>query len=170
MTSRAELEVQALAAESCLSEASTRDEALRRAIKAVELYMQAMRVAENNNERAQLKAKCQKLLRRAESLKKAAQAMKVPISIRTFTTKEQLILLEGSKLNGFIFRRWELDPDPGDFHLRDGEDLFMYGCPSYLYFLQHTLTHAETPRSSDFQNDSSSCSTVGNVQMNYLFS
>ena len=96
--------------ESRISKASTQDEALRRAIKAAELYMQAMGVAVGNHERTRLKAKCQMLLQSAESLKKAntrqqAKApavLKEPVSARTFTTKERVILLESSRLNGFI--------------------------------------------------------------------
>ncbi|KAI9771823.1 MAG: cysteine protease [Geoglossum simile] len=124
MTSPAALETQALATELCISEAPNQDEALQRAIQSAELYMRAMEVATDDHEKARLKAKCQALLRRAESLKKAAQGLKAPISTRSFTTKEQVILLEGSRLNGFVFRMWESDPDPEEFHLRDGEELF----------------------------------------------
>jgi calpain-7 len=118
--------------------ASTQHEALQIAIEAVEVYMQAMKFAAGNRERARLKEKCQILLKTAESLKKAdtrqqvkapAKVLKGPVSTRTFTTKEQVILLEGSKLNGFIFQPWDSDPDPEEFHPRDGEGLFTYGDP-----------------------------------------
>jgi calpain-7 len=124
----------AQASELCISETSNHDEALRRAIKAAELYMRAMEVTTGGHEKARLKKKCETLLRRAESLKKAAQGLKAPVSTRSFTTKEQVILLEGSKLNGFVFRMWESDPDPEEFRLRDGEELFTYGRTSNFYF------------------------------------
>ncbi|KAH0558636.1 hypothetical protein GP486_004710 [Trichoglossum hirsutum] len=101
--------------------------------------MQAMEVAAGNHERDRIKGKCQMLLRTAESLKRAdarqqaeasARALKGPVSSRTLTTKEQIILLEGSKLNGFIFQPWDSDPDPEEFNLRDEEGLFTYGSPS----------------------------------------
>jgi len=88
-----------------------------------------MEAAKDGHEKARLKAKCQALLRRAELLKKAAQGLKAPVSTRSFTRKEQVILLEGSKLNGFVFRMWESDPDPEEFRPRDGEELFTYGLP-----------------------------------------
>jgi hypothetical protein len=121
--------------ESRISKAPTKNEALQRAIKAVELYMQAIKVAADNHDRTHLKTKCQMLLKRAESLKKAdtwqpttspTGALKGPVSTRMLTTKEQIILLEGSKLNGFIFQPWKSDPDPEEFHLRNGEELFTY--------------------------------------------
>lgn len=123
------------AAELCISEAPTQGEVLRRTIKTAELYVQAMEAAADSNEKARLKAKCQILLRRAESLKRATAATHVqegPTSARTLTTKERVILLEGSKLNGFIFWPWESDPDPEEFQLRDGEELFTYGSPPDL--------------------------------------
>jgi calpain-7 len=127
--------------ESRISKASTKNEALQRAIEAVELYMQAMEVAADSPERARLRARCRILLKRAESLKKGdtwqqatstARVLKGPVSSRVLTVKEKVILLEGSKLNGFIFPCWESDPDPEEFHLRNGEELFTYGNSSGL--------------------------------------
>ncbi|ETS83394.1 hypothetical protein PFICI_05270 [Pestalotiopsis fici W106-1] len=100
-------------------------EALDHAISAAELYMKAANTARDPSEKARLKQKVNSLVSLAERLKKAAKAgdsvrnvekrLKLPRSVRQLPTKEQNILLRGSKLHGNIFPPWEHDPDPNDF-------------------------------------------------------
>lgn len=52
--------------------------------------------------------------------------LKEPISTRKLATREQIILLEGSKLHGFAFWPWKSDPPATEFELRPGEHLFLY--------------------------------------------
>ena len=47
-----------------------------------------------------------------------------PTSTRALSKKEQIIVLKGSKLHGYVFPPWR-DPFPDDFDLKDGEP-FMY--------------------------------------------
>jgi len=92
---------------------------LENAILAAELYMKAVKYANNDRDRARLRSKCQQLTSRAESIKHASSwtsgmskeiALKVPVSQRTVSRREEIILLEGSKLNGFIFPQWTSAP------------------------------------------------------------
>ncbi len=103
-----------------MSRAQTKEDALNNAILAVELYMKATRLASSEPEKARLRAKCDQLLSRAEEIKQVAQwppkenpktSLKAPVSERTITRHEEIILLEGSKLHGFIFPQWKSDPD-----------------------------------------------------------
>lgn len=85
--------------------------------------MEATKVASNDQEKARLRAKCKQLLTRAEEIKTSQNwtpgngddFLKVPISQRAITKREELILLEGSKLNGFIFPQWTSEPDDSLF-------------------------------------------------------
>ena len=49
-----------------------------------------------------------------------------PVSKRTLTTAENILLLKASKLNGFKFPPWKGPPPGSDFEFRDGEQLFSY--------------------------------------------
>jgi calpain-7 len=51
--------------------------------------------------------------------------LKEPLSCRKLTTREEIILLEGAKLNGFIFPPWTTDPDLEEFDLGNGDGIFM---------------------------------------------
>lgn len=103
----------------------TKDDAVKNAITAAELYMEAVKHAANDRERTRLRSRCERLLTRAEEIKKAAvwtpskvqvDLLKAPVSERLLTRSEQVILLEGSKLHGFIFPPWTSDPEPSVFN------------------------------------------------------
>jgi calpain-7 len=98
------------------------------AVEAAELYLQALKLADNRPDRARLSAKCKELLSRSEQLgRHRAQPLdpEQPVSTRTLTTREKIILVEGSKLNGFKFPIWERAPGPGEFELKDGQEQFV---------------------------------------------
>ena len=52
--------------------------------------------------------------------------LREPISHRTLSTREQIILLEGSKLHGFVFPPWKSPPEAGEFQLKSEDPLFVY--------------------------------------------
>lgn len=112
------------AAENGVDQASSKNEALKGAILATELYMKAIKHASNDQEKARLRGKCKELLSRAEEIKNSKEwpppknpgiALKVPSSERSISRTEEIILLEGSKLHGFIFPPWTADPDDSLF-------------------------------------------------------
>ena len=87
--------------------------------------MKAVKLASSDQERTRLRSKCKQLLARAEEIKKSETwtlqkskptLLKVPSSERTASKAEQIILLEGSKLHGFIFPPWKDDPDESNFN------------------------------------------------------
>ena len=49
-----------------------------------------------------------------------------PKSIRTLSTREQIILLEASKLHGCRFPPWKGDPEKTEFELVEDGVLFTY--------------------------------------------
>ena len=106
--------------------------------------MQALKLVTVQDERKTLSSECHSLLERAERLKDEVNSLrrqeqhkdvstaiadgyrlKGPIPTRAFTTREQIILYEGSRLNGSIFPPWTSPPDPSEFDLQDGQALFM---------------------------------------------
>ncbi|KAI6712220.1 hypothetical protein PZA11_002259 [Diplocarpon coronariae] len=127
------MEAKAQAAESSIDTSATKEDALQAAIAAAELYMQATGTASNGQDKARLRAKCKQLLSWAEDIKKARDwvpvkkdlVLKAPVSRRLVARKEELILLEGSKLHGFIFPPWT--NEPADTLFEDGSD----GSPYY---------------------------------------
>ena len=105
---------------------STKDDALQNAILATELYMKAAKLASSDQERTRLRAKCKALLSKAEQIKRSESwtpiiktaipaLLKAPSSERKITRHEEIILLEGSKLHGFIFPPWKSDPEDAVF-------------------------------------------------------
>ncbi|KAI9646237.1 cysteine protease [Ciborinia camelliae] len=102
---------------------STREEALKVAINAIELYMKASKQVTGDAEKARIKRKCNALMLKAEEIKKSstwpievsAVFSKAPVSERPLSKHEELILLEGSRLHGFIFPRWISEPDDSIF-------------------------------------------------------
>lgn len=107
-----------------MDKAVTKDEAFKSAVAAAELYMEAVKHASNDRERARLRSSCARLLSRAEEIKKTGQwapakmqasVLKAPVSKRTHTRSEEIILLEGSKLDGYIFPPWTSDPEDSIF-------------------------------------------------------
>ncbi|KAL3428336.1 palb protein [Phlyctema vagabunda] len=92
--------------------------------------MKATKLASSDTERARLRGKCKTLLTRAEVIKASATwspipalssdssqrvILRGPVSERVITRREEVILLEGSKLHGFIFPPWKGDPDDALF-------------------------------------------------------
>lgn len=95
------------------------EEALKHAIAAAELYMQAAGRAKTPAERSRLRHKFAELAGLGERLKANAEAAAaasrppIPESTRTLTTAEKTIILRASRLHGNVFLPWESAPDPG---------------------------------------------------------
>lgn len=86
--------------------------------------MKAIKIASSDHERTKFRSKCKDLLTRAEEIKKSdiwpplknpGAVLKAPLSERAISRTEEIILLEGSKLHGFIFPPWKSDPDDSLF-------------------------------------------------------
>ena len=146
-------ERRACAAEENISLGRSRDGVLEATITAAELYMQALRLAPNGTAKARLDSKCKQLLRQAEIIKeesirsehgdgvaasspRSSRALKQPTSKRKLTTREEIIILEGSRLNGFTFPPWKDDPDPEEFTLKEEQEPFVDSPPLQLSPLQ----------------------------------
>ena len=76
--------------------------------------------------KSQFDSRCKGLITRAEQIKatadwqrvarlKHAPKLEAPTSRRKLTTREEIIILEGAKLNGFIFPPWKQPPTLVDF-------------------------------------------------------
>lgn len=130
------IETKAVEHEQSASSSSSSNVALKAAIDSAELYMQALRLSSDPRERTRLDRKCKELLVKAESIKAKRDGapikhksksvrpaeMSQPVSARKLTTRENIILLEGSKLNGSVFKPWTQIPSPTEFELHDGEE------------------------------------------------
>jgi calpain-7 len=86
--------------------------------------MKASKLASSDQERARLRSKCQQLLSKAEEIKQSVDwtpeknkelLLKAPSSERPITRRENVILLESSKLHGFVFPPWTSEPDDSVF-------------------------------------------------------
>ena len=99
--------------------------------------MKALKLASVQKDKHALDAKCKEWLTRAEKIKEskdwqAAARLhdrtvpepRLPVSTRKLTTREEIILLEGAKLNGFIFPPWSSPPGSDEFKREDGESPF----------------------------------------------
>lgn len=128
------VEARAVQAESTISSKSGTTAALKATIESAELYMQALKLTDSPTDRKRLDSKCKELINRAEALKnekdgltndfKDVPLLTIPLSRRKLTTRENIILLEGSKLNGFIFKPWDKEPEAQEFVLMPGEQPF----------------------------------------------
>lgn len=126
-----ELESKAVKLEQRSQNASSAKESLEAAISAAELYMKALKIADKNDDKKRLDSKTKTCIKRAEALKALQNDKKInpvsrgraehPASTRNLTTRENIILLEGSKLNGAIFKPWQAAPSDADFETVDGE-------------------------------------------------
>ncbi|KAK4911901.1 cysteine protease, partial [Elasticomyces elasticus] len=138
-TRRLELETKAYTAEEQLKGDRGHDAQVQAAISAAELYMQALRLADNVNDRQRLDKKTKALISKAEELgsvqssnhsdgattaRSQVGVARPPKSTRELTKREQIILLEGSKLNDVMFKPWTSDPISEDFVLRKAEGPF----------------------------------------------
>ncbi|KAH1301617.1 hypothetical protein KXW28_003228 [Aspergillus fumigatus] len=128
----------ALKAERDVSAATSQRQALEAAIDVAEHYMKALSLAATTNDKQSLDAKCKEWLSRAEKIKEAkdwrsairvharhAAELEAPVSTRTLTTREEIILLEGAKLNGFIFPPWAGPPSLEEFEPSEGGQSFI---------------------------------------------
>jgi calpain-7 len=95
--------------------------------------MRALQLTNIPEEKARLDVKCKELLTKAERIKGtrswrpiAHQLIKLnePQSSRNLSNREQIILLESAKVNGFIFPPWTCPPEKADFDLKEGEPEF----------------------------------------------
>ena len=121
------LEDQARSIESTINTKTSNHAALEATIRSAELYFQALRLTDKPSDRKRIDARCKELLSRAESLKRSQEdaprptvkhlVLKVPISTRKLTTRENIIILEGSKLQAFIFKPWLNCPSSAEFEL-----------------------------------------------------
>jgi calpain-7 len=111
----------------------TKEEALKNAIHATELYMKVTKLASTDVERQRLRDKCRQLLSRAEEIKQTANwvpavskevLLKAPVSARQISKQEERILLEGSRLHGFLFPPWTSEPVESLFVERPDETSF----------------------------------------------
>lgn len=130
---RNDLERRALAAEDKLRNGSGKNAQLEAAISAAELYMQALRLADDPEDKKRLDTKTKSLIVKAEELKKVEENSKDstapvsrsrvehPVSARKLTTRENIILLEGSKLNGALFKPWTHPPAESEFEVDRGQ-------------------------------------------------
>ncbi|KAL2024463.1 hypothetical protein VTK56DRAFT_8274 [Thermocarpiscus australiensis] len=120
------MEAQALEHERRLLKARG-DEALKLAIAAAELYMQAAAKAKTPADRSRLSRKFEDLVGLGERLKANARAAAassrppVPESTRMLTTAEKAILLKASRLHGNLFPPWESAPGPEGFSGSPGD-------------------------------------------------
>lgn len=135
-------------AEKNVSTATTQGQALKAAIDAAEHYMNALKIADTAEDKKKLDGKCKLLLAKAEEIKHSKSQYPIhhntsssgsrsklsePLSTRELSTREQIILLEGAKLNGFVFPPWGAAPIPQEFELIDGDRPFLYvfRCPAF---------------------------------------
>jgi calpain-7 len=99
--------------------------------------MKALALTSSSKDRNVLDAKCKEWLTRAEKIKgsedwrSVAQSrrsrLRTPASTRKLTTREDIILLQGAKLNGFIFPPWKAEPSLTEFETgTNGDVLFTY--------------------------------------------
>lgn len=107
--------------------AATGSDALKHAITAAELYMQAAQKAKMKEDRTRLNRKCNDLLSLAERLKLLALNPDPPgpKSTRELTTAEEVIILRASKIHGKLFPPWDYPPGPDVFAKKDGEGLYV---------------------------------------------
>ncbi|KAI9798360.1 MAG: cysteine protease [Candelina submexicana] len=153
---------QALDSEARVSTSANKDEALKFSIEAAEKYIQALTLTSLNDERIRLRERCNALLNHAELIKNSGQwkpsspfsrstssriassgqgliTSRQPCSSRQLTKREQIILLEGSKLNGSIFPQWQSPPDRTEFDFEGGQEKFIDVTELNLSALQRDL-------------------------------
>ena len=133
------LESRARAVEQTALRANSYDDVLKATVSAAELYLQALRKAPTASDKRRIESKCKELLTRAEKLKKPQTGrrpslgdalenphpnLQYPVSKRKLTTREEIILLEGCNLNGFVFPPWKDAPEEKDFERTQNEELF----------------------------------------------
>lgn len=107
--------------------------------------MKAADLANGADEKARLRSMCKQLLSRAEVIKSSTQwppraITTAPQSTRSISKREEVILLEGSRLHGFLFPQWTLDPDDSVFNAMKKPAKYTYS--SHYCSRKSDLTHA----------------------------
>ena len=64
--------------------------------------------------------------KRQPAMFSSTNVLREPVSKRDLTTREKILLLEGSKLHGSVFPPWKAAPEPAEFELPTGEAQYMY--------------------------------------------
>lgn len=86
--------------------------------------MKALKQAKTESDKARIRSKCKQVLLKAEDIKKLAKwtpdrsdasVLVAPSSERAITKREEVILLESSKVHGFIFPPWRTVPEDAVF-------------------------------------------------------
>lgn len=138
----ADLESQADALAASISSPPTTLEDLNLSVNSSELLVRALQFTADGSDKVRLSKKCDALLRQAERVKaklqtpvaanvgmdKQVEAKRKATSRDPFeglSTREKVILLRGSKLNGFTFPPWQCSPDTAEFAMADGEQRFL---------------------------------------------
>ena len=138
-TNFSRLEEQARSLEGAVTSKPNDKAALEATVSSAELYLQALRLADRPQDKKRLDAKVNGLLAQAERIKAAQDGkprpspkiapkkrhLEPPFSKRKLTTRENIILLEGAKLNGFIFKPWAGPPSQEEFSRPNGESFFV---------------------------------------------
>ncbi|KAL8796613.1 MAG: hypothetical protein Q9195_001003 [Heterodermia aff. obscurata] len=123
--------------------AEAKDEALTATLDAADLCMRALNLTPDEACKERIDRKCRALLDVAERIKnsgrrtadgsqstkrssvpstlKSGMRLKEPRSSRQLTTREQIIVLEGSKLHGAVFPPWKSPPEASEFELQKEE-------------------------------------------------
>lgn len=129
-----------------VAQSTSREEALELAIRAAETSMRALNLVNDPNEKAKYSTRAQQLMRQAEQIKQSGEwrrsapsiptqpplakdqvrLLKEPVNSRKLPTKEQILLLKASYLNGVRFPPWDGPPSDSEFVWKPGEDLFTY--------------------------------------------
>ena len=133
-----DIQLRAVAAEARIAGTDGAGDQLEAFVSAAELYMQALRLTDNAEDRKRLDTKIKQLISKAEDLKVKADSrsgsacskpnsirLTHPVSTRRLTTREEIILLQGSKLNGATFKPWVAVPSDDEFMLKDDQDFFV---------------------------------------------
>ena len=126
---------QALALEESIDSMPSGSAKLKAAIESAELYMQALRITKDPEDRKVIDSKCKELIERGTHLKLGQDAAPrrsttiYPVSMRKLTTRENIIILEGSKLNGFVFKPWDRPPLQDEFALESIDKPFVDSKP-----------------------------------------
>ena len=132
--------------ESSITKTVSRRDALTAILDTAEELMRSMKLTKDENERNLLKSQSQALLYEADMIKNSQtwplpretisetkldqiqgqkiKELKQPVSTRALSTREQIIILQGSKLNGCVFPPWKCPPGTSDFDLDNESEPF----------------------------------------------
>lgn len=109
--------------------------------------MDALKISTSLKEKRKYDTKCKELLTIAERIKKLKDSQRrfglettnsgsnhsssastsprgEPVSTRNISNREQIILLENSKLNGSVFPPWSALPEPEEFEQQEDDELY----------------------------------------------